>query len=145
MNPTPSLVIGALCLLAGAAPFAHAGALRADHPLVGTWRLDVKALSCHETYSIRADGTTLVTSAKEVARSEIVVSDQPSAAGFYQWVDTVVQDNGQPDCAGGVTAVGHQATNYIRLRPDGQMFVMCEQESLDACIGPFVRMAGTES
>lgn len=112
-----------------------------DHPLVGTWKITL-ALSdrtCDEIYSIRADGTTLVTSAAEVSESEFELSDVPTEKGFYRWVDTVTSDNGKKDCLGQITEVGHVATNYLILHPSGDMFLMCIEESLDRCVGPFVR------
>jgi hypothetical protein len=70
------------------------------------------------------------------------LSDQPSERGYYRWADTIVKDNGLPDCQGAVTAPGHESVNYILLHPDGQQFLMCGDETLNTCIGPFVRLSG---
>lgn len=118
---------------------AHAAPLAPDHPLIGTWKITLPNNGCVETYHVHADGTSLVTSAHEVSESEFEISAQPSEKGFYKWVDKIVKDNGKPDCSGQVTQAGHVATNYILLRRDGQLFLMCEEEDLNTCIGPFVR------
>lgn len=135
-----------LLCLACAATFAAAAAsaepLRKDHPLLGEWRLTLPDTDCEEIYRFRRNGTVLVTSAEEVEESEARISDQPGAKGFYKWVDKVTKDNGKKDCSGEVTEVGHEATYYIRLHPSGKMFVVCEEEDPEACIGPFVRFEG---
>ena len=114
-----------------------------DHPLVGTWRIDVPDLKCYEIYEIRADGTTRVSSATERAESDFEISAQPSAKGFFRWIDKIVKDNGQPDCSGSIMQLGHVATNFIAVHPSGDKFLMCEEENLNACLGPFVRLPGS--
>ena len=115
----------------------------ANHPLIGYWRLSLDG-RCAETYRFRDDGTSLVTSAREVSESAFAVGAKPSAKGFYKLEDKVVKDNGKPDCSGEVTKVGTKATNYIQFHPDGDMFLMCAKEALDVCIGPFERIKGEE-
>jgi hypothetical protein len=137
------LIITALCSSALAATLASAGPLRADHPLIGTWKVTFPDGTCEETYLVRPNGTTFVTSAEEVAESKFELSDKPSEKGFYKWVDTITKDNGKKDCSGEVTQVGHAVTNYIRLHPSGEMCLLCEKEDIDTCIGPFVRVKGT--
>jgi hypothetical protein len=112
-----------------------------DHPIVGTWKITLPLPdgSCDEIYRMRADGTTFVTSAEEVSESEYEISDAPSEKGFYKLVDTITKDNGKKDCLGEVMQVGHAATNYILFHPSGDMFLMCREERLASCIGPFVR------
>jgi len=124
--------------LAGAA--APAAAPPASHPLLGIWVLSIPQLGCSETYHFRGDGTTLVKSAGEVSESEFTVADKPSAKGFYKLEDRIVKDNGKQDCSGEVMQIGTRATNYLRFHPSGARFVMCREESMEACIGPFERM-----
>jgi len=112
------------------------------HPLLGIWVLHLPDANCAETYHFRGDGSTLVKSALEVGESEFTVSEAPSANGYYRLDDRVVKDNGKPDCSGNVTKVGARATNYLRFHPSGQRFVMCRDESMQACIGPFDRVPG---
>jgi hypothetical protein len=133
-------LFASLCL-AAALP-AQAAAPSASHPLLGIWILTIPQLGCSETYHFRGDGTTLVKSAEEVSESEFTVAEQPSAKGFYKFDDKIVKDNGKRDCSGEVMKPGTRATNYIRFHPSGARFVMCQNETMDACIGPFERMPG---
>jgi hypothetical protein len=116
--------------------------LPADHPLLGTWRIDLPKVSCHELYHVKADGTTFVTSGEQAAESEFELALRPSTKGFYKWVDKITKDNGKPDCMGSIMEVGHVATNYILLHPTGKKFLMCEAEDINTCIGPFIRQEG---
>ncbi len=128
------------CMLACAAPVRAAPAgPSATHPLLGIWMLSIPQLGCAETYHFRGDGTTLVRSAAEISESEFTVAEQPSAKGFYKYDDRVVKDNGKRDCAGEVMRPGSRTTNYIRFHPSGARFVMCQDETLETCIGPFER------
>jgi len=112
-----------------------------DHPIVGTWKisLPVSGGTCDEIYYLRADGTGFVTSAEGQTEAEYDISDEPDEKGFYKWFDKVTMDNGEKDCLGGITPVGHVATNYIVFYPSGDMFLLCSEERLETCIGPFVR------
>jgi len=137
-----ALLVGFAILLCG---ITSAQSPRADHPLIGTWKITVPDGSCYEIYRFRANGTSFVTSAEEVGESEFVISDQPSPNGFYKWVDKIVNDNGKRDCSGEIMQVGDVATRYLRLNPAGTVFVMCEAEDLKTCIGPFVRIKGDDA
>jgi len=110
-----------------------------SHPLLGIWTLSIPQLACSETYHFRGDGTALVKSKEEVSESEFTVADKPSAKGFYKLEDRIVKDNGKADCSGEIMQVGARVTNYLRFHPSGARFVMCENESMEACIGPFER------
>jgi len=114
-----------------------------DHPLIGTWRIEVPSLKCFEVYEIRQNGTTHVTSSSEIAESEFEISLTPGPKGFYKWVDKVVKSNGQPDCSGQSDPIGDVAVNFILLRPAKDQFLMCQQENLSSCLGPFIRLTGT--
>jgi hypothetical protein len=112
------------------------------HPILGIWRLPLPQVGCAETYHFRGDGTSLVTSAEEVSESEFQIPARPSAKGFYKLEDRIVKDNGKKDCAGEITRVGTRATNYVRFHPSGALFLMCADESMQTCIGPFERVRG---
>ena len=129
----------AAALCAATAVPALAGAPSTSHPLLGIWVLSIPQLGCSETYHFRGDGTTLVKSAQEISESEFTISERPSAKGYYKMEDRVVKDNGKQDCAGEITKPGARATNYLRFHPAGTRFVMCRDESMQACIGPFER------
>ncbi len=113
--------------------------LPTNHPLLGSWRIDVPDTSCHEVYTFKPDGTMSVTSGLQAAESEFEIPLEPSAKGFYKWVDKITKDNGKPDCMGSIMEVGHVATNYILIHPTRRAFLMCEAEDLKSCIGPFKR------
>ncbi len=144
MRPLTGLLLSATFALSAPAALAAAPAAAkapsASHPLLGIWVLSIPQLGCSETYHFRGDGTTLVKSADEVSESEFTVAEQPSTKGFYKLEDRIVKDNGKQDCSGEVMQIGTRATNYLRFHPSGARFVMCRDESMEACIGPFERM-----
>jgi hypothetical protein len=130
------------CSLSAAA--VQAATAQPEHPLLGVWEFTLPDGRCTETYLFKANGTTFVTSAEEVAEMRYEVSAEPSEKGFYKLVDTVTQDNGRKDCGGGITAVGSRSTHYLWFHPSGELFVMCRDESLDACFGPLLRVPRQE-
>ncbi|KQW93813.1 hypothetical protein ASC94_14680 [Massilia sp. Root418] len=132
------------CAMCGAAA-GSAAPVRADHPIVGVWRFVLPDGSCQEVYRMRADGTALITSAAEVAETEFVIDDKPDKNGFYKASDKIVKDNGKLDCSGQVTEVGRTVASFILFHQSGNMFLMCLQASMDACLGPFVRVRGEET
>jgi len=135
-----------LSLLALVSPAqADPSAPKASHPILGIWRLALPELHCIETYRFRGDGTTLVTSKEEISESEFRIPDQPNAKGFYKLEDRVVKDNGKKDCSGEIMKVGTRAINFLRFHPSGALFLMCSDETMEACIGPFERVEGEEA
>jgi hypothetical protein len=116
-----------------------------DHPILGTWTFAVPGTNCRETYFIRPDGRTLVTSGEEVSESIYQIDDEPTAKGFFKTTDKTVKDNGKKDCSGSVTPVGQESINYIRFHPSGDMMIMCRDESLNACFGPLRRDRGLDA
>jgi hypothetical protein len=138
-------LLATLALATGVAAAEPPHAPKSGHPILGTWSLDVPGTDCEETYFMRQDGTTLVTSGEEVGQSVYEIEDEPSASGFYKTTDRIVKDNGGKDCAGNVSKVGSEVTLYIRFHPSGQMMVMCQDETLNRCIGPLYRVGGESS
>jgi hypothetical protein len=49
------------------------------------------------------------------------------------FVDTIVEDNGKPDCRGMVTPVGDVAVIYIRFEDQGNAYLLCPEENLRSC------------
>jgi hypothetical protein len=139
-----TLLVIALLALAAPAVAQTTPIVVAAHPIVGTWRFSLPDGSCDETYRFRTDGTSLVTSGDEVAESEYRIAEKPSRAGFYEWVDTIVKDNGKKDCAGQITDIGRKTTNYIRFDGQGQRFIVCRAENLQQCFGPLRRVGGDD-
>ena len=137
-------ITGLSILLALGVQGAVAAPPAQNHPILGIWRLSLPEIGCSETYHFRGDGTTLVTSADEISESEFRIPDQPSEKGFYKLEDRIVKDNGKKDCAGEVMKVGTKAINFIRFHPSGTLFLMCADESMNACIGPFERVRGQD-
>ena len=137
--------IALACALAGAVAGTVAAPVRSDHPIVGTWRFVLPDGSCHEIYRMRADGTALITSAAEVVETEFVIDDQPDENGFYKALDKIIKDNGKHDCTGQISEVGHSVSSFILFHPSGNMFLMCLKPSMDACLGPFIRVKGSET
>jgi len=141
MQFSPRRELSFLLLLAASAAL-HAQPIQATplaprHPLIGVWRLDIPGSPCRESYDIRPDGTMNVTSGSQAASTVFEMSPEPSPKGFYRWTDRIVKDNGQPDCMGSIMQVGHEATNYILLDPSKRQFMLCAQEALNRCVGPF--------
>ena len=143
-----STLLSALALAAVAAAAAPPGAaaptgpVRADHPFLGAWQLTRNDDDCAEIYRIDRSGHTLITSADEVAQSNFTISDQPSARGYYKWVDTLVKDNGKKDCWGQVTKPGRTTTRYVMMNPKQNRFILCTAEDGKQCFGPFVKVEG---
>jgi hypothetical protein len=133
--------------LALAAPLAVAAPSppAPHHPILGIWQVVLPDSGCAEIHRFRGDGTTLVTSAAEVSVSEYFIPDQPSPKGYYKLIGKVVKENGKLDCSGLVMQVGAQATTFILFHPSGALFLMCSEESMDTCIGPFRRVMGQDT
>ena len=127
---------------ASSAPPALATPLRADHPFLGAWQITRRDDECAEVYRVDRSGRTLITSADEVAQSVFTMSDQPSARGYYKWVDTLVKDNGRKDCWGQVTKPGKTTTRYVMMNPAKNRFIVCTAEDGRQCFGPFVKLEG---
>jgi len=131
-----------LVLVASLAPAAPPRAPKPDHPILGTWIFLVPGTHCHETYYMRPNGTTLVTSGEEVTESVYEIDDTLGAKGFFRSTDQIVKGNGKKDCAGAITPVGQKTTNYIRFDSSGDVMIMCRDESMKACFGPLRRVRG---
>ena len=139
--------IAALCaaaLLAAAPPAEAPPPVRADHPFLGAWQLTKRDNDCAEVYRIDRSGRTLITSAEEVAQSSFTITDQPSARGYYKWVDTLVKDNGKKDCWGQITKPGKTTTRFVMMNPARDRFIVCLAEDGRQCFGPFVKLEGGE-
>ncbi len=137
-----TILIGTLvtaCTNLGFAEDIKRTPIRPSHPLLGAWKIELPEFACYEMYNLRANGTKHTISGKEVSESVFQISAYPSVRGFYKWVDKIIKHNGQADCTGDKSPVGDIAINYILLHPDGTQFLLCAEENLHECIGPFVR------
>lgn len=113
--------------------------LAENHPLIGTWRIELPEMKCFEEYELHANGTKLSMSGQERNEAEFVISAIPSAKGFYKWTDTITKNNDMPDCSGAKTPLGHVSINYVRLHPNGSRFLLCEAEDMNTCYAEFQR------
>lgn len=112
-----------------------------SNPLVGVWTWTRDINKCMETYTYKADGTLHVVSGEEISDSQYELSMLPTAAGFYVLTDKIIKDFGGRDCADDETnSTGDQATNYIYLNPEGNMYYSCKDEGPEKCFGPLIRV-----
>jgi len=122
-----------------------AASLPANHPIIGTWVIQVPGTRCSETYTFKEDGTKVAKSADEVGESTFVVSATPSPAGYYKLTDTVVASNGKLDCSFQSTPVGDTVSVFLRFEQSANAFSFCPREAPESCIGPFKRISGQAS
>ena len=134
----PVTFAGVAILMCSAASAGDAVPLRVDHPALGIWEWVIPGAGCTEVMTLRADGTSGVTSGEEVSESESRISDQPDAGGFYRLIDKITRTNGKPDCAGQLTPIGDVATTYLKLNSDGDKLMLCLSRK-GACFGPYIR------
>lgn len=125
-------------------PFARQP-LQKDHPAVGAWRIELPQLNCFEQMDFRPDGTRSVISGKEIAQAEFAISQKPDARGFYNWSDRILSVNGQPDCVGSLTKAGTVSHGFMVFNDDKNSFFLCPDADGKSCIGPYVKIAGTDS
>ncbi len=125
------------------APAVSRTALPADHPLLGSWKLQIPNVACDGMLQVRANGTTRVTSAAQVVEADVDLSAKPAESGFYRLTEKITTENGQVNCIGKKIQVGQGGTNYVILDRGGDEFLMCAREDINSCVGPFVRQKGS--
>ena len=134
------LLLCSFASLQAAGPSSTAPATPAQHPFVGSWTWTLPDKQCTETWQYRANGTRRSTSGEEVTQSSYEVSPMPSLLGFYRVAETVIEANGKLDCSGDLYEVsGEPVTRFIQFSPKRDQFIVCKEESLKACFGPFKR------
>jgi hypothetical protein len=84
-------------------------------------------------------------SAEELGESAYEISPSPLQSGFYKIKDTVTKNNGKHDCAGGSTPTGDEVILFIIFHPSKNQLIMCQEESLENCFGPFTRLVESDS
>jgi hypothetical protein len=128
-----------LVLLAATARAAPPpSAADAPSPIVGAWQFALPSF-CSEVHEYRADGTETVTSGEQVAQGVYEISTAPSPKGFYRLDERIGSDNGKTACSRGLR-VGEVSTNFVLVHASGTMIILCQDESLDACVGPLTRI-----
>ncbi len=110
------------------------------NPLVGTWQWVNIKNGCEETYIFAADGSSHITSGAEVSIASYQIADKPSEKGFYKVTLKILEDKGGQDCSEEVNdSTGEEYTNYLQFHPSGNLYVACDKESTDSCVGPLNR------
>ncbi len=105
------------------------------HPVVGLWSLQING--CTESYNFLPNGIREVSSNLEVVEASYTISKSPQESGFYKLVDTVISDNGKKDCTGSTADMtGDVAELYIAFRAEGNLMLVCYEESFERCFGP---------
>lgn len=114
---------------------------QSNNPLLGTWEWTNIKNGCHETYIFAHDGSSHIVSGDEVSEAKYSLSEKPSASGFYKVTLTITQDKGGKDCSEDMSdSTGQEFTNFLAFHPSGNLYVVCEKESTDTCIGPLKRI-----
>lgn len=111
------------------------------NPLIGSWTWTREVNNCTEVYTFNANGTPHVSSGEEVSDSTYQLSSTPSEKGFYKLTDKVVRDYGGKDCAEDESdSTGSESSNFVIFHQSGDMYLLCQSEALDICIGPLKRL-----
>ena len=108
------------------------------HPIVGTWIYSKNG--CNEQYEFTATGSRLVHSNQEVVKAIYEVTNVDKERGVYLLKDTVIEDNGKPDCSGSTSDMSGDVVEvllFIQNFPD--RFSFCFNQQLTNCVGPFVK------
>jgi len=122
-----------------------AAANEAHHPLTGLWHWTMPGKACAETWHYHANNTRTSSSGAEITQSHYEVASKPNLLGFYRLTETVTESNGKRDCAGDLhEVVGEPVTRFIQFSPKLDQLIVCKEESLKACFGPFKRIPAPE-
>ncbi len=126
------------CFAVNAAPKSPTNSV---NPILGAWTWTREANNCFETYTYHADGTEQVSSGEEKSDSVYQISSSPSPQGFYKLTDKVVKDYGGKDCADDASdSTGQESSVFVVFHPEGDMYLVCQNESMDNCFGPLKRI-----
>ena len=124
-----------------AAPQPSSESTTDNNPLAGTWEWTHVKNGCQETYIFAQDGSSHIVSGDEVSEAHYTLSQKPSDKGFYKVTLKITEDKGGKDCSEDVSdSTGQEFTNYIAFHPSGKLYVVCEKETTDSCIGPLKRI-----
>jgi hypothetical protein len=141
MTSVRLLLVGAIMILASTVCISQPSVPR--NPFVGTWTLSLTGITCRETIEFRADGTAHTVSAGEDSLSRYAMVEIPKHDGSYVWFDTVLKNNGKPDCLGNSAPVSDKAINYLLPTSSGG-FMLCSKWNGEGCVGVMSRTAARD-
>lgn len=108
------------------------------HPIVGTWVRDKSG--CLAQFTFKPNGTRLVQANQEIVKARYHISDISRENGIYLLRDTVLEDNGKPDCSGSSSDMtGDTVEVLLFIQSNPTRFSFCFDEQLKQCIGPYVK------
>ncbi|MGH8608029.1 MAG: hypothetical protein ACREX9_11600 [Gammaproteobacteria bacterium] len=111
-------------------------------PIVGTWEWTKKENNCTETYTYRADGTSLVESGQEKNEDKYEISGKAEGSDRLRMKVTTVKDNGGKDCAGNdKDNTGQTAVVFVEFDSSYNEMIVCLDEKSFKCFGPLKRVA----
>ncbi|MGR6502889.1 hypothetical protein [Shewanella sp. Koi 1] len=134
------LVLGALYLLVSCQNMdqSETGASYSGHPIIGSWTMTKN--SCEEKYTFTDDGFRRVKSNEELVKAKYEISDISPEKGIFLLKDTVLEDNGRPDCSGSTSVmVGDVVEVLLFIQSDPERFSFCFDPNLESCYGPFLK------
>ncbi len=106
-------------------------------PVIGSWTFDSNG--CEETYHFSADGIRTVTANQEVVKARYQLRALRPQQGLYLITDTVISDNGKPDCSGDTSVMtGDTVQLLMRFQESPKRFSFCFDDALLDCVGPFI-------
>ncbi|MEQ1488860.1 MAG: hypothetical protein HOO90_09135 [Methylotenera sp.] len=121
--------------------FAEDKIAEKTNPLEGTWEWVNVKNGCSETYIFAHDGSSHIVSGTEVSDAKYWLSEKPTEKGFYKVTLKIEKDLGGTDCSDDVSdSTGQEYINFLAFHPSGNLYVVCEKETTDSCIGPLKRI-----
>jgi hypothetical protein len=108
------------------------------HPIVGEWIYTSNG--CSEKFEFTDTGFRMVHANQEVVKAKYEISDVAPESGIYLLKDTVLEDNGMPDCSGSISDMSGDVVEillFIQYPPE--RFSFCFDKKLTNCVGPYVK------
>jgi len=135
-----TLLVALLLTCVGAQGAADAPAQNEAGRIVGKWIWTRPDTKCVETQEYRADGTLSVVSGEEKTTNTYVLAPEATANGFHKLTVKTVKDSGGKDCFDSdKDGTGITVTHYVMIHPKGNKLMLCHEDSVDHCIGPYQR------
>lgn len=108
------------------------------HPIVGTWVRNKN--SCLAEFTFTASGLRLVRANEEIVKARYQIEDISREKGIYLLTDTVLEDNGLPDCSNSTSDMtGDTVEVILFIKENPTRFNFCFDSQLTHCVGPYIR------